>query len=95
VFGLGAMNRIDQGSGKLIMQKYFQLLTTNMFFRLGNEIRQMREEEDRKITEKYAEMEAKCQAKKLPKLREAQERRRMEGEEMKKGKRKLKHEQCP
>jgi len=28
LFGLGAMNRIDQASGKLIMQKYFQLLTT-------------------------------------------------------------------
>ena len=28
LFGLDAMNRIDQASGKLIMQKYFQLLTT-------------------------------------------------------------------
>ena len=28
LFGLGAMDRIDQASGKLIIQKYFQLLTT-------------------------------------------------------------------
>jgi len=39
-----------------------------MFFRLGNEIRKRREEEDRNITEKY-------QAQKLPKLREATTRR--------------------
>jgi len=37
-------------------------------FRLGNEIRKRREEEDGELTEKYAEMEAKYEAKKLPKL---------------------------
>ena len=34
LFGLDAMNRIDQASGKLIMQKYFQLLTT-MIWHVG------------------------------------------------------------
>jgi len=62
------MNRIDQASGKLIMQKYFQLLTDMWDFRLGNEIRKRREEEDGRLMEKYAEMEAKYEAKKLPKL---------------------------
>jgi len=77
------MNRLDQASGKLIMQKYSQLLTTNMFFRLGNEIRKIREEEDRKITEKYAEMEAKYQAQKLPKLRRGKDAQRCQEEEAK------------
>ena len=61
-------------------------------FRLGNEIRKRREEEDGRLMEKYAEMEAKYQAQKLPKLRG----RRMEEEEKRKGeKEKLKHEKCP
>jgi len=52
-------------------------------FRLGNEIREGREEEEQRLMEKYAEMEAKYQAKKLPKVgrqRRAEEARCQEEE---------------
>jgi len=53
-------------------------------FRLGNEIRKRREEEDGKLMEKYAEMEAKYQAKKLPKLGRSNDGQRRLGARRKK-----------
>ena len=52
-------------------------------FRLGNEIRQRWEEEDEKLMEKYAEMEAKYQAKAGERQRRAveEEAKRRAGEE--------------
>jgi len=47
--------------------------------RLGNEIRKRWEEEDRKLMEKYAQIETKYQAKKLPKLRRGNEAQRRQG----------------
>jgi len=47
--------------------------------RLGNEIRKRREEEDGKLMEKYAEMEAKYGEKKLPKLRRGNDAQRQGG----------------
>jgi len=43
-------------------------------FRLEDEIRKMREEEDEKLMEKYAQIETNYQAKRLPKLRREEAR---------------------
>jgi len=53
-------------------------------FRLGNEIRKRREEEDGKLMEKYVEMEAEYQAKKLPKLGRGNDGQRRQGARRKK-----------
>jgi len=53
-------------------------------FCLENGIRKGREEEDRKLMEKYAEMEARYQTKKLPKLRRGKDAQRRQGARRKK-----------
>jgi len=50
-------------------------------FHLEDEIRKMREEEDEKLMEKYAQ---NCQAKKLPKLRRGSDGQRRQGARRKK-----------
>ena len=48
-------------------------------FRLPDEIRKKREEEDEKLMEKYAQIEANYQAKGLPKLRRGSDGQRRQG----------------